>query len=395
MMRKVIALAILSLSGLAAWISYSDGPRAGPIEDVFWSYDENQVESIFEAMLRCLEEDGGSAQSTPCKARVARNEVARTSPGTATAAIGLGLERRPDLFGPACHAFSHSIGQESAQLLGSIEDLAAVAAMSTDICQFGMYHGLVEGYGDRLGPIRLKEELPRLCGTLSEAGRLGRASIQYAEGECFHVLGHVTARATKDVVPEGLLLCDLLPFDGARTACGTGVIMNWADSVQRWAGEGGEGAPPAYLPVPADQRWLVCLEVPDRYQRPCVLWMGSTTITSLYPDHIRSALAGYAAWCTREFADPEVVESCWMSVGMMGGDLATMRILGGLVKSISLCEEMSPAQFLEACMSQLIGIAVSYLEEDELLTVCSRSGEASLACRTVREMLINSFGPDA
>lgn len=351
--------------------------------------DPVAAEEAYLAILSCFEEDGGSAQPTACKDRVARLETSRASLRTLEAALERGLEAHPDLFGPACHSFTHLAGQHAARNLKDIEALSSAASQSAAICQHGLYHGLVEGYAGNLKFDRLREELPLLCAALKEAGTFELPDMQHAEGECNHVLGHVAARTLSDDVPAGLALCDTLPHDGARIACGTGVIMNWTDGMHRWATGGEPASAPLHLGVDPARRWEICLKVPDFYRAPCALWMGSSTIVSTEADHIRDMLSWYPAWCAESFEDRSVVAACWASVGMMGGDIATMRLLGGWEGSLALCRGDAEADHLDLCVSQMLSIAASFLPDADMLEACDFEHAVPGVCARAESMVLS------
>lgn len=378
----IAAAAATAGSAFALHLALSSNPSSYLLAPA----EESAAELIFSAVLACFEEDSGSSMVTPCKERVAEEETSRASLASIDAAIRLGLERRPDVFGNACHTFAHLVGQEAGSRLPGVTELAAAAALSTEVCQFGFYHGLVEGYAHSLSLEELRREMHLLCGFLEEGGS-SRPELEYAEGDCNHALGHVSARATSDHMPHGLALCDRLPHDGAREACALGVVMNWTDNVHLWLTAGRDpSSAPSYMPVDPERRWEVCLHVPERHQPACASWMGSATMADVTsePELIKEALEGYAAWCSDSFSSSKVVESCWISVGRMGGNLETMNHLGGWEGALDLCSRAGPHR--QVCTTHMLTVAETFLQAPQIASLCQATAASQELCSRAEEL---------
>lgn len=113
-----------------------------------------------------------------------------------------------------CHDLAHAIGE-----LGGVNARVLNEALAdcTEICTYGCYHGVVEGYVAKHGDFL--DELPSLCG-----GELFAGIRQSSRSACFHGLGHGVASIAGFDIKKSLKLCDVISEEG-RSECGSGVIM--------------------------------------------------------------------------------------------------------------------------------------------------------------------------
>ena len=165
-------------------------------------------------------------------------------------------EKNPSFFSN-CHETAHYLGREEYRRKDSI---SKVFDETSRICLGGVFHGAVEGYliekhirADDYG--RVKEEIPRIC------GRISNYPVIQPFVECHHGLGHAVMFFTENDLPKALDLCDALGTEDQRSLCYTGAFMANLDSV------GSTDHPTKY--AKADDPLYPCYILKKQYQSQC------------------------------------------------------------------------------------------------------------------------------
>ena len=275
-----------------------------------------------------------------------------------------------------CHETSHAIGRAALRTLGSVK-----VAFETgfDVCDFGYYHGIIEGAGGDRDDTAFRKLVPTLCADLATS------SLIFFE-QCAHGLGHAAARRANNDMVKALSFCEEL--DGAKLlddsrrgqallGCGTGVTMEW------FAVRGLPTASPEdYLPV-VDNPREACVEVPERWMESCYEYIGNLASSA---DPVGS-LTELAGWCeTSGMAAP-----CFKGIARAA---AGMRLSDDL--SISLCALAPDKKSLNECASMLLytyGATVEFRVDtvDRLCAKFPTAWNTAEMCRSVRAVVDDSL----
>lgn len=168
------------------------------------------------------------------------------------------LDKEKDVEGLDCHGISHIVGEVSAKL--NRQGLGEVLLKCTRDCGFGCFHGAA--FGALSQNPRLLDNLTSVCDVFSQSSFPGQELTA-----CQHSLGHGLAElASRDPV-KSLLLCDRLGDEGAKEACGTGVLMELIEGPVLDHGV-------TLLKLPEDIP-AFCKTLPDRYAETCLINVGS------------------------------------------------------------------------------------------------------------------------
>ena len=184
-----------------------------------------------------------------------------------------------------CHEVSHAIGRTSLRINGTI---AAAFRDGYDACDFGYYHGIVEGAAAGFDDAQFTNAMSELCSNFASAEDLFFL-------QCTHGLGHAAARRTNNDMLRALAFCDAIDDAGgltgvklanARNGCGTGVTMEWFATATLTEN------PPVTPKVerPRD----VCHQVPTEWAAECYEYVGNTLDAA---DPV-SSLQELGAWCS-------------------------------------------------------------------------------------------------
>jgi hypothetical protein len=113
-----------------------------------------------------------------------------------------------------CHDILHAVGQLGAQ---HTKDVNKTLLSCTNLCTYGCYHGVVEGYiatGNNF-----EAQLPNLC--LPSNQPLAPAN----QSACFHGVGHGIADFSGFNLEKSMNLCDRIEGAENRKDCAAGIIM--------------------------------------------------------------------------------------------------------------------------------------------------------------------------
>lgn len=239
-----------------------------------------------------------------------------------------------------CHEVSHAIGRASMRLYG---DLAEAFRNGYDVCDFGYYHGIVEGAAGTMTDDEFRQAVPRLCADFASTEELFYM-------QCNHGLGHAAARRTNNDMLRSLEFCDALAdapqltgerLAGARNGCGTGVSMEWFATVS--AGDATAASPQVAQPRE------VCELVPDSWSNECFEYVGNTVDSS----NPVGSLLEIGNWC----ASTGHEDACFKGVARAAGGLGL-----GTEDVLRICD--SNASTRETCLSFYILVVATTIDFD-------------------------------
>lgn len=250
-----------------------------------------------------------------------------------------------------CHRSAHYLGEYAGETVPVVDDALALGG---NFCQFGYYHGVIEGHA-RVSE-NLWDDLPYLCLKITQ----DTESTVY--GECVHSLGHAIVTRTKYDIGVGLQKCLLLQVYREQTSCGTGIFMSWSNELDRKI-NASQPLTAEFTQVGKDSRWDMCATVDPLMAEPCVQFFAETTsMTS-------SGLSDYAKWCEKEFASNlDVIASCYRGIGRVSGGEAGFAKVGGWPGVVALCTAIDSQDHMEECTSSAYSTASGFFAGKDMYT---------------------------
>jgi len=334
--RYRVLLLVLSAVALAG------GALAGFVRSSGDAADPGKVRLFVEAATGCLDE------RIP---HVCMNElVIASAPALGVPTIIAGISEAtalyPDAFLVNCHRAAHYLGEYAGE---TIPDVDAALELGTPFCQFGYYHGVMEGYA-RVTPT-LFEELPTLCLRLDEDVN----STAYAE--CSHSMGHAIVTRTDNDVAEGIKYCRRLASRDERKACTTGIYMSWSNKLDAAINErdrDGTPIPEKFLIAPIDRRWEQCVRLDTETAEACVHFLAETSPSQPVVGEVAvRQMREFTDWCEEAFASRRSVAlACHGAVGRVAGADAVFGPIGGWPGVVDFC--------LSAGYEEAVGLCLSY-----------------------------------
>jgi len=282
----------------------------------------------------------------------------------------LALEGRARYF---CHEASHAVGRASLRLNGNLAD---AFRDGYDVCDFGYYHGIVEGAAGGFDDATFLAAVPTLCEEFASA-----EEIFYMQ--CNHGIGHAAARRTNNDMIRSLAFCDALSANPnltgerlrvAENGCGTGVTMEWFATAT--ADVNAAVSPRVSRPRE------VCTLVPARWAPECVEYVGNTLNAS---DPVNS-LAEIGQWCeTTGHAT-----SCYRGVARAAAGVGV-----GDRDAIGICEMATDRNVRDDCVTYYVATVATTIDFDVAavdricreLPEADRNGSRSL-CARIREAVV-------
>ena len=307
--------------------------------------------------------------------------VLATTPilGTPTvyAAALAAVNANPAKFAEQCHRTFHYLGELTGRKTADVDKALALGGPD---CQFGYFHGVVEGHAAETPT--LWEELPTLCGHLSD----DPTSNVYQE--CSHSLGHAIVTRTLDNVPEGLEKCRLLPVSTEQSACSTGVFMSWSNALDKRL-EAGEPLDGVWAWAPPGKRYVNCTEFDDVVAGACNLFFAETV------EHTVAGLSAFRSWCSDVFYGRQLpLENCHAGVGRVTGGPTEFKRLGEWPGIIRLCVEGYDYAWGSICAEAAYAVASGFQSGNSSMAneVCAAwegSPHAAEECATARAIFRN------
>ena len=252
-----------------------------------------KTDSLFtvpERAVACMESNGYYTQN--CLIRYVRKNIATKSAESILTELAE-LRKSNKEFLTMCHGVTHALGRSAYVKYGSI---AEGFKNGYDVCDFGYYHGVVEGAGRMLTDAEFVTKMPNFCNSLLEEGR------QELAEQCIHGLGHAAALRVNNDLQRGLAMCDSMDSIQKKyqdipvnLMCGTGVTMEWFTN----ASEAFKfGRPEIVVPAVTDPK-DACYDVPDKWKASCVEYApnnatGKDISTRLGVSDYCSSFTGYA-----------------------------------------------------------------------------------------------------
>jgi hypothetical protein len=251
----------------------------------------------------------------------------------------------PEAFLEQCHRAAHYLGEYAGE---TIPDVDAALELGTPFCQFGYYHGVMEGYA-RVTPTLL-EELPGLC------ARVDPDINSTAYAECSHAMGHAIVTRTENDVTEGIKYCRRLATSAERKACVTGIFMSWSnklDDAINAKDRDGTPIPEEFLIAPIDRRWEQCVLLDVETAQACVHFLAETAPSQPVVGEVAvRQMREFTAWCEESFATrPSVALACHGAVGRVSGADAVFAPIGGWPGVRDFCMSAGYQDAVDICLT--------------------------------------------
>lgn len=249
----------------------------------------------------------------------------------------LGTESRARFF---CHEASHAIGRESLRMNGNLAD---AFRDGYDVCDFGYYHGIVEGAAGGFDDQKFLDAVPTLCEEFASAEELFYM-------QCNHGIGHAAARRTNNDMVRALAFCDALKLNPnltgerlriAENGCGTGVTMEWFATAT--------ADPNAAVTPKVSRPRDVCLSIPEHWVSDCIEYVGNTLDASEPAVSLREI----ASWCETT----QYVERCYRGIARAAAGVGI-----AARDAISVCEGATSRAARDECVSLYIAFVATTID---------------------------------
>jgi hypothetical protein len=275
-----------------------------------------------------------------------------------------------------CHETSHAIGRAALRVLGSV---GSAFETGFDVCDFGYYHGIIEGAGGSLDDEAFRTLLPTLCAELASS------SLIFFE-QCAHGLGHAAARRANNDMVRGLEFCEELDnakvFTESRRfaallGCGTGVTMEWFATRGLSTSDRND-----FLPIVNNPR-DACEELRERWKSSCYEYIGNLVNAS----NPLNSLAEIATWCnSSSYSEP-----CFKGIARAASGLRL-----SYPQAISLCERAEKDSAQLDCASMLLysyAVTSEYdiTAVDRLCALYPAKWDPEVMCATLRKVVVDSL----
>jgi len=255
-----------------------------------------------------------------------------------------------------CHGISHIVGEVSAKM--NTQGLGETLVQCTRDCGFGCFHGAA--FGALSQNPRLLDNLASVCDVFSRSSFPGQELTA-----CQHSLGHGLVELASRDPRKSLLLCDRLGDEGAKGACGTGVLMELIEGPVLDHGV-------TLLKLPKDIP-AFCKTLPDKYAQTCLINVGSYEYKRSGDakrsfELCQSLPAAFALNCAGDLGTDfhfifagdarTITHACAAGDAQQEGFCLKGAIISGLVTDpagslgIALCQD-SPQEFQAACFGNL------------------------------------------
>ena len=230
-----------------------------------------------------------------------------------------------------CHAYIHVIGQTTG-ILSS--DFPNVYNKGSNICEYGYYHGLMEGFAMKYSNDKLTQVMKTFCLNYQ---------FGFNQGSCYHSLGHMVWIRTGGDFENSVKLCQGLPSDeysvlSPQENCISGVAMNWAHAYQ--------DAPKEFknkVTTDPTEPSNICLTITDlKQQSGCWAFAGG-----IYNENL-TTMKHYLALCQTL---PEITSNtCWLNVGfLLGFETST-----NFIEASKLCGTAKYDKAMWSCYGNLM-----------------------------------------
>ncbi len=362
----VAVLAVL-IGVAAALLRTGASERAGEVNEA--------LVGRFDDLAAACVKPGDPAGSTNCLNELVLAQAEPMGVATVWAGVLRAVDRHPDAYAAHCHRTAHKIGEYAGRTTGDVD--RALAIGSPD-CQFGYFHGVIEGHA-AVTPT-LWEELPGLCLKVTT----DQATTAYAE--CSHSLGHAVVTRTDNDVRAGLERCKLIDTAGDRMACDTGIFMSWSNTLDRLLNSG-ETLDAKFTIAPADRRWEFCPGLGDEIEAgACILFFAETAPMTV------PGITEFRSWCAETFTGrTEVAKRCHMGVGRVIGGETGFRVVDGWAGVVRICgDEAYGAAAIGWCSETAAATASGFNPDPAMIDVACTAWQphrlGTQECERIREI---------
>lgn len=225
--------------------------------------------------------------------------------------------------GIECHNRSHQLGRMSFEEYGD-----EVFKLVIPECHSGFYHGAIEAYFRKFGTAKLEQNLATIC----------MADLNgFFTHQCIHGIGHGLMAWSDYALPEALEYCNMIPQDGGKSSCRTGVFMeNIVASLADSAEAKELGHISKYV---SDDPQFPCTIVKEEYKNDCYFLQTDQMLRLSTTD-----FEGVARECER--APKPYRHSCFGSMGRTVGG----RFRGDPGGAIRACEHSVALEYRIECI---------------------------------------------
>lgn len=314
-------VAVIALGGLISNLN-ANAPKSVRSDSLFIIPDRASA---------CLDNNGYFTQN--CLIRYVRAKIATESAGNILAELAE-LRKTSKEFLPMCHGVTHALGRSSYVKYGSIE---GGFKNGYDVCDFGYYHGVVEGAGRMLSDEEFEAKMPEFCENLLKEG------MQELAEQCIHGLGHAAALRVNNDLLRGLEMCDTMqPVQDKykdlpiNLMCGTGVTMEWFTHASEAFKYNRESFVVPQVTDPKDS----CFLVPEKWKPSCVEYAPNNS-TGRDMNH-RNTIVEY---CSK--FDGYSRERCFWGLGRVSFDGVNG---SGIEDTWKICTKISDIPSQESCL---------------------------------------------
>lgn len=199
----------------------------------------------------------GAKQSFTCFSDYYQNLVSKYGASFAFTDLKERYEKNPYVQ-TQCHPITHVIGQEASK---SYKTVSEAYLHGDSVCWSGYYHGVMEGFVDRIGQANLPKKLDTICADIP-----GKKTYNFDYYNCVHGLGHGIMELLDDNVFTSLSMCDNLTGNWEQQSCYSGVYM---ENIIANDNLRGTGYVSPYL-KPSEPLYP-CTAVEDKYKSQCYL----------------------------------------------------------------------------------------------------------------------------
>lgn len=334
MRGKVLLLGVL-VGASAAFATFIVSGAGSPPAGV----DDDRVAVFLEGARACIDEQ----IPHECMNKLVLEKAPLLGIQSVMAGIARASEEHPAAYLEQCHRAAHYLGEYAGETIGVLDEALDIG---DPFCQFGYYHGVVEGYARVTST--LFEELPGLC------YHIDKDVTSTGHAECSHSLGHAIVTRTDNDVTEGIRYCRALRTRDERKACVTGIFMSWSNSLDKAIharDRDGTPIPEKFLVAPIDQRWLQCVPLDTETAEACVHFLAETAPSQPVVGEVAfRQMREFTDWCEEAFAGRDsVVLACHGAVGRVAGADAVFGPLGGWPGVVAFCLTAGSKEAFDAC----------------------------------------------
>jgi hypothetical protein len=171
-------------------------------------------EKLISSALASCNTTSDRAKSILCFRNILEKSVAKYGLRPFVVAVGdMFTAGNSGLTSPTqCHDILHALGEAGGIHSGDINN---TIGQCTDVCTYGCFHGVIEGY--LMTGADIVKEIPQLCQIDDPDGNF--------KGACYHGLGHSFASIAGFDLSQSFNLCSLISEERFKIDCGSGVMM--------------------------------------------------------------------------------------------------------------------------------------------------------------------------